>query len=77
MEDMGFALGLAEFWAAAAAAAKVARFCNCRALIPGGEEPERVLSNLGTTSGPHRNRVLTVWTPKEMRGVFSVVHVKI
>lgn len=36
MEDRGFAVeGLAEFWAAAAAAAKVARFCNCRALIPG------------------------------------------
>lgn len=36
LEDRGFALeGLAEFWAAAAAAAKVARFCNCRALIPG------------------------------------------
>lgn len=55
LEDRGFALGPAEFWAAAAAAAKVARFCNCRALIPGGEEPERVLSNLGTTSGPHPN----------------------
>lgn len=36
LEDRGFAVeGLAEFWAAAAAAAKVARFCNCRALIPG------------------------------------------
>lgn len=36
LEDRGFVLdGLAEFWAAAAAAAKVARFCNCRALIPG------------------------------------------
>lgn len=39
--------GLAEFWAAAAAAAKVAKFCNCRALIPGErEEPERAISNL-------------------------------
>lgn len=37
LEERGFVLdGLAEFWAAAAAAAKVARFCNCRALIPGG-----------------------------------------
>lgn len=36
LEERGFVLdGLAEFWAAAAAAAKVARFCNCRALIPG------------------------------------------
>lgn len=36
LEDRGFVLdGLAEFWAAAAAAAKVARFCSCRALIPG------------------------------------------
>lgn len=36
LEERGFAVeGLAEFWAAAAAAAKVARFCNCRALIPG------------------------------------------
>lgn len=36
LDDRGLAVeGLAEFWAAAAAAAKVARFCNCRALIPG------------------------------------------
>lgn len=36
LDDRGLAVeGLAEFWAAAAAAAKVAKFCNCRALIPG------------------------------------------
>lgn len=38
--DRGFALVVvAEVWAAAAAAASVARFCNCKAFMPvkGGE----------------------------------------
>lgn len=49
LDDRGFAVeGLAEFWAAAAAAAKVARFCNCRALIPGERSQKRVVSNLGS-----------------------------
>lgn len=57
LDDRGFAVeGLAEFWAAAAAAAKVAKFCNCRALIP-GERSQRGWSQrwgerLGLLAGP-------------------------
>lgn len=56
LADRGFALeGLAEFWATAAAAAKVARFCNCRALIPG----ERSQRGWGQTWG---GRLSRSWT---------------
>lgn len=58
LEDRGFAvLGLAEFWAAAAAAAKVARFCNCRALIPG----ERSQRGWCQTWGARRRRGSVAW----------------
>lgn len=54
LEDRGFAVeGLAEFWAAAAAAAKVARFCNCRALIPGERSQRGWCQSWGTAwAGP-------------------------
>jgi len=58
--DRGFALVVvAEVWAAAAAAASVARFCNCRAFMPveGRETPreqEAHLAGLQTRGQPAR-----------------------
>jgi hypothetical protein len=44
--ERGFALVLvAEVWAAAAAAARVARFCNCKAFMP-VERREKLISNM-------------------------------
>lgn len=60
--DKGFAVeGLAEFWAAAAAAAKVARFCNCRALIPG----ERSQRGWCQTWGARLRRGWVAWLDRD------------
>lgn len=62
LEDRGFAVeGLAEFWAAAAAAAKVARFCNCRALIPG----ERSQRGWCQTWGARLRRGWVAWLDRD------------
>lgn len=52
-EDIGLALEGLVFWAAAAAAAIVARFWSCRALIPGTSSTAHfsiTLANTGTKS---------------------------
>lgn len=48
MVERGFALVVvAEVWAAAAAAASVARFCNCKAFMPAGWGKREATSAIG------------------------------
>lgn len=69
LEDKGFAVeGLAEFWAAAAAAAKVARFCNCRALIPGERSQRGWGQTWGAAGSPGRTELKLGGVPRR-RGV--------